>query len=212
MSILFDYMIKFKQNKIANRNMGSSAIIHSIKNFYIELKWCVKSRYIPLFSKLCPNDVLKIYKHGNSVRIDFNKIKSKGYNFITRKHTLLIILNEKLRSNCMLIPFEIYLLDHSTNSYCVLSKVFNYSEKMKIIESSLRYVQKKNQTTLKDIMIHKEKEVNIKKFKCNIYKVKCLIHKRELKKNIVYTNINKKFIEDQMKTRTGYSEKCKQEL
>ena len=196
MSLQFDYMIQKKQNSVQKKNIESNNIIHNLKDFYTELKWRVKTKFLPSSLFFIPKDTLKIWKFQNFIRIDFSMIKDKkGLNFKKRWHSLII--NQKQDPAHILtamLPIDIFLLDHSKNSYCMQSEKFNHEEKVNILESWLKFVQYKNQTLLNNINIKYEKEAKVNKYDCGVYKVECNIYEKILKKDVILKRINPDFL------------------
>jgi hypothetical protein len=67
------------RKSLAKRKESLKTALTQIDDFYMELKWEFSS-WVPLISKILPNDVCKIYKSGSKIRldstlIDFNEMK-----------------------------------------------------------------------------------------------------------------------------------------
>lgn len=63
---------KFKEQtkeSIAKRRPALNLALNQIDDFYLELKWEFSS-WVPLLSKILPNDICKIYKSGSNIRLD----------------------------------------------------------------------------------------------------------------------------------------------
>lgn len=54
---------------IAKRRPSLILALNKISDFYLELKWEFSS-WVPLLSKILPNDICKIYKSGSKIRLD----------------------------------------------------------------------------------------------------------------------------------------------
>lgn len=57
------------RESIKNRRPSLSLALNQIDDFYLELKWEFSS-WVPLLSKILPNDICKIYKSGSKIRLD----------------------------------------------------------------------------------------------------------------------------------------------
>ncbi|XP_070497032.1 ankyrin repeat domain-containing protein 13C [Chironomus tepperi] len=67
------------RKSLSKRKESLKTALTQINDFYMELKWEFSS-WVPLISKILPNDVCKIYKLGSKIRldstlIDFNEMK-----------------------------------------------------------------------------------------------------------------------------------------
>ncbi|KAF4523581.1 hypothetical protein B566_EDAN014329 [Ephemera danica] len=73
---------KLKQQsreQVEERRPNLVAALHSIGDFYMELKWDFQS-WVPLVSRILPSDICRIHKRGSSMRldttlVDFNDMK-----------------------------------------------------------------------------------------------------------------------------------------
>ncbi|XP_065349215.1 ankyrin repeat domain-containing protein 13C-B isoform X1 [Cloeon dipterum] len=80
--ILSSLLRKLKQQsreQVEERRPNLVAALHSIDDFYMELKWDFQS-WVPLVSRILPSDICKIHKRGSSMRldttlVDFNDMK-----------------------------------------------------------------------------------------------------------------------------------------
>ena len=57
------------RESIAKRRPSLNLALNQIDDFYLELKWEFSS-WVPLLSKILPNDICKIYKQGSKIRLD----------------------------------------------------------------------------------------------------------------------------------------------
>lgn len=57
------------RESIAKRRPSLNLALNQIDDFYLELKWEFSS-WVPLLSKILPNDICKIYKSGSKIRLD----------------------------------------------------------------------------------------------------------------------------------------------
>lgn len=57
------------RESIKDRRPSLSLALNQIDDFYLELKWEFSS-WVPLLSKILPNDICKIYKSGSKIRLD----------------------------------------------------------------------------------------------------------------------------------------------
>jgi hypothetical protein len=72
--LLFEYILKKKQEKNAKTVNLLCSFLNQSQDFYMEMKWEVK---VPMFSFLCPSDICKIWKVGDSMRLDYSFQKFK---------------------------------------------------------------------------------------------------------------------------------------
>lgn len=57
------------RKSLAKRKESLKSALKSLDDFFVELHWEFSS-WVPLISKLLPNDVCKIYKQGSKIRLD----------------------------------------------------------------------------------------------------------------------------------------------
>lgn len=57
------------RESITKRRPSLNLALNQIADFYLELKWEFSS-WVPLLSKILPNDICKIYKSGSKIRLD----------------------------------------------------------------------------------------------------------------------------------------------
>lgn len=67
------------RKSLAKRKDSLKTALTQLDDFYMELKWEFNS-WLPLVSKMLPNDICKIYKLGSKIRldstlIDFNELQ-----------------------------------------------------------------------------------------------------------------------------------------
>ena len=106
--ILYRNYLKRREEKFNSRAILISEYFKKMNDFYVELKWKVK---IPLLSWLCPNDIFKITKYGNSVRADYTFVDYKRLSVIRKPLSFYLKINEETK-----IP-EIFRLDRETKQY-----------------------------------------------------------------------------------------------
>jgi hypothetical protein len=104
--LLFDHLYAEKVNKWEAAKSRAAVALKQLPDFYMELKWEFDSAIIPLVSKIAPHDVCRIWKSGNSLRLDmtlvgWKKLRSKRRNlsilFIDRGtgHDLILVNHSK---------------------------------------------------------------------------------------------------------------------
>ena len=89
--MIYDFYLKSRMEKVKNNNQNLAQYLKSMKDLYIELKWKVS---IPLFSFLCPNDVIKIWKRSDEMRADFTFVDFKSLRVIRNLTSILLKYNK----------------------------------------------------------------------------------------------------------------------
>lgn len=94
-SVLFDYII-FHKKQVAQKRVNLWFIKMKLKpQFFFRLKWKIQNKYIPFF--FAEQDTVDLYKFGNKVLIQFNKVKGKGFSF--KEYPTCIILKFNKNNN-----------------------------------------------------------------------------------------------------------------
>jgi len=75
--LLYDYILKRRNNKIIRNKDRAKNFLAKTPNFYMEMKWEVNVK-VPLVSYFCPNDVFKIWKFDQNVRMDYTFVEFKN--------------------------------------------------------------------------------------------------------------------------------------
>ena len=89
--LLYKFYLKRNQEKFNNRAVTVSNYFKKMPDFHMEIKWKVS---IPLFSFLCPHDVLKIWKKGIELRSDFTFVDYKKLSVIRNPNSLYLKHNK----------------------------------------------------------------------------------------------------------------------
>ena len=106
--MIYRNYLKRREERFKSRALIISNYFQNMKDFYVELKWKVK---IPLLSWLCPNDIIKMTKYGNSVRADYTFVDYKKLSTIRKPLSFYLKINEQSK-----IP-EIFRLDREKKEY-----------------------------------------------------------------------------------------------
>ena len=111
--LIFNFYLRSREKKVENNNKNLVKYLTKMRDMYIELRWKVT---VPIFSFLCPNDTIQIWKRGNEVRGDFTFVDYKTLRNIRRPTTLMLKYNKE--KDC----HEIFKANHEKKEY------YNYME------------------------------------------------------------------------------------
>ena len=142
--MIYDFYLKSRIEKVKNNNQNLAQYLKSMKDLYIELKWKVS---IPLFSFLCPNDVIKIWKRSDEMRADFTFVDFKSLRVIRNLTSILLKYNKSTNQH------EILKANHKKKEY------YNYMEPLEQDEIEL---------VLKEVMTKKRMNGSFKLIECNL--------------------------------------------
>jgi hypothetical protein len=84
--LIYDHILWRRLKKIKENKGRAALFLKQTPNFYIEMKWEVN---VPLLSFLCPNDICKIWKFEDNVRMDYTFLDYK--NMITKRSPMSYI-------------------------------------------------------------------------------------------------------------------------
>ena len=128
--MMYDFYLKSRIERVKNNNTKLANYLITMKDIYIELKWKVS---IPLFSFLCPNDVIQIWKRKDEMRADFTFVDFKSLRVI-RNPTSLLLKKSKLNNQ-----YQLLKANHKKKEY------YDYMEPLEQdeIELVLNEVKKK---------------------------------------------------------------------
>ena len=132
MNRLIDHKTKEKMNNkkvLTKRQFVFDRLLDSS----IEIKWYLKSSYIPLVGKLLPSDTIRILKQGNKVLISFSICKVKKVSF--SRHSTSVLFDFGEQDESLLTPYTMYLIDHPGKRYAILNEKFSLDEKKEILRA-----------------------------------------------------------------------------
>jgi GPCR-chaperone len=75
--LMYDYLLEKRAKKIAKNKERAKNFLSKQPNFYLEMKWEVNVK-VPLVSYFCPNDICKIWKYDQNVRMDYSFVEFKN--------------------------------------------------------------------------------------------------------------------------------------
>lgn len=107
--IIYRYYLKRRKEKMHSRTLIIADYFKKMQNFYVEFNWKVK---IPLFSFLCPNDIIKITKYGANTRADSTFYDYKRLSVIRKPISYYLKYNENSKG------LDIFRVDRNTNEFC----------------------------------------------------------------------------------------------
>ena len=79
--LIFDYILERRKGKIKRNLERARNFLSTQPNFSLEMKWDVKIK-VPLASYFCPNDVCKIWKYDQNVRMNYSFAEFKNLSCI----------------------------------------------------------------------------------------------------------------------------------
>ena len=142
--LIFNFYLRSREKKVENNNKNLVKYLTKMRDMYIELRWKVT---VPIFSFLCPNDTIQIWKRGNEVRGDFTFVDYKTLRNIRRPTTLMLKYNKE--KDC----HEIFKANHEKKEY------YNYMEPLEEDEIDL---------VMKDLMTKKRMNGSFKLMECSL--------------------------------------------
>lgn len=75
--LMYDFILERRNKKITRNKERAKNFLAKTPNFYLEMKWEVNVK-VPLVSYFCPNDVCKIWKFDQNVRMDYSFVEFKN--------------------------------------------------------------------------------------------------------------------------------------
>lgn len=75
--LMYDFILERRNKKIERNKERARNFLAKTPNFYLEMKWEVNVK-VPLVSYFCPNDVCKIWKFDQNVRMDYSFVEFKN--------------------------------------------------------------------------------------------------------------------------------------
>lgn len=75
--LMYDFILDRRNKKIERNKQRAGNFLAKTPNFYLEMKWEVNIK-VPLVSYFCPNDVCKIWKYDQNVRMDYSFVEFKN--------------------------------------------------------------------------------------------------------------------------------------
>jgi hypothetical protein len=79
--LMYDYILERRKLKIQRNLERARKFLSSQPNFSLEMKWDVKIK-VPLISYFCPNDICKIWKYDQNVRMNYSFAEFKNLSCI----------------------------------------------------------------------------------------------------------------------------------
>ena len=120
----------------------------------MDIRWSIKSSFIPFIGKFLPADSIRISKKGDLVMISFTVLKVKKFSFNRRPTTVIFDFSEQPSDS--LTSYGLYLLDHQTKTICSLSKQFSLPEKKLILKGMILNKPKKVKQNEGDLFKNKD--------------------------------------------------------
>jgi hypothetical protein len=140
-SKLFDYLSHEKLKASQTPSLKRQLVFEKMGDVSMDIRWSIKSSFIPFIGKFLPTDSIRISKKGDLVMISFSVIKVKKFSFNQRPTTVVFDFSEQ--SSDSLTAYSIYLVDHQSNTICDLSKSFSLPEKKLILKGMIMNKLKK---------------------------------------------------------------------
>lgn len=110
-----------------------------------EVRWCLKSSFLPLIGKLLPSDTITISKSADRVAIRFTVAEVKKVYFSRRPTVILFDFGTAEEDS--LTPYSIYMIDEKSARYCCLSRKFTLEEKKKVLTAMIANQKKRLRQT-----------------------------------------------------------------
>lgn len=142
--LLYDFYLKSRIIKVENNNINIAKYVGNMKDLYIELKWKVS---VPIFSFLCPNDIIKIWKRGSELRGDFTFVDFKSLRCIRKPSSLMLKYNNEYGK------YEFLKADHEKKEY------YNFMDPLEQDEKDM---------IIKEIMTKKRMNGSFKLMECHL--------------------------------------------
>lgn len=136
--VIYNKALLNKENRLLQSKIKANTFMAEIPNFYVEMKWEVN---IPLFSFLCPNDVCKIWKYDNKIKMDYTFIEMKGLSTIRSPTSFIYDGDNK----------ETYLIYWEKNKWFNQFEPLEEDEKQLIVDDLLDGVRLNSEIKLNNL-------------------------------------------------------------
>ena len=117
--MIYDFYLEVRRKRGKENYKKLGEYLSSMKDLYIELDWKVT---IPIFSFLCPNDTIKLWKRGDELRADFTFVDYKTFS-VKRNHNSLLIRRNKETGE-----HELFKANHVKKEFYKWSEPFEEDE------------------------------------------------------------------------------------